>query len=236
MRRTVGASRIGWALLLAMLVIGRPVVADEAPTLTTRLAEADRLLAAGELRQAQSVLEVLQAQLPPEAPPEQRAAVSARLGAVLGETGEDERALALLQEAVELASSSAAAGAAGRSAQRPGQCAAARRCARGVGFLSGERDAGRGGPAAKAARACAGQRGASRDARRRGRSRGRVAAAGVRPPGHDAGRSGRLPGTVGRRRSGARAGPPRPRLSGAGRSPAAPGPDIERGIRRPARA
>ena len=106
MRRTVGASRIGWALLLAMLVIGRPVVADEAPTLTTRLAEADRLLAAGELRQAQSMLEVLQAQLPPDAPPEQRAAVSARLGAVLGETGEDERALALLQEAVELASSS----------------------------------------------------------------------------------------------------------------------------------
>ena len=91
MRRTVGASRIAWALLLAMLVIGRPVVADEAPTLTTRLAEADRLLAAGELRQAQSMLEVLQAQLPPDAPPEQRAAVSARLGAVLGETGEDER-------------------------------------------------------------------------------------------------------------------------------------------------
>ena len=106
MRGTVGVSRIAWALLLAMLVIGRPVVADEAPTLTTGLAEADRLLAAGELRQAQSMLEVLQAQLPPDAPPEQRAAVSARLGAVLGETGEDEQARALLQDAVELASSS----------------------------------------------------------------------------------------------------------------------------------
>ena len=93
MRGTVGASRVAWALLLAMLVIGRLVVADEVPTLTTRLAEADRLLATGELRQAQSMLEVLQAQLPPDVPPEQRAAVSARLGAVLGETGEDEQAL-----------------------------------------------------------------------------------------------------------------------------------------------
>ena len=93
--------RIGFVLVLLAATTAR---ADAPPTgVTGEVATADAYVAAGEVRRAQAVLERVQAQLPADAPPAERALVAGRLGAVVGEAGEDERAKDLLGEAVDLA-------------------------------------------------------------------------------------------------------------------------------------
>jgi CHAT domain-containing protein len=83
-------------------VVG-PLAAVAADPLLADVMAANAYLAQGELRRAQAVLERAQAAMPADAPAASRALVTARLGAVVGETGEDERAVALLEEAIGLA-------------------------------------------------------------------------------------------------------------------------------------
>jgi CHAT domain-containing protein len=84
--------------------------ADTVATIQGKVATADRHLAAGELREALASLEQAQAELQPDAPAAARSLVLGRLGGVLGEAGEDERAAALLVQAVELAGTAGDAG------------------------------------------------------------------------------------------------------------------------------
>ena len=135
MRRKVVASILGALLLAGSLAVGRSAAGADLTAITAGTEVADRLIASGELRQAQALLEGLQADLPADAPVEMRIAVSARLGAVLGETGEDERAVALLQEVGSTREGRRPARAGGRSAQRSRQCPAADRYHRGFGIL-----------------------------------------------------------------------------------------------------
>ena len=105
MRRVVQMHRvlpIMAALLLALAGLSAAALADP---LLDDVTAADAYLAQGELRRAQAVLERAHADMAADAPTGSRALVTARLGAVVGEAGDDERAAALLEEAIALAAS-----------------------------------------------------------------------------------------------------------------------------------
>jgi CHAT domain-containing protein len=102
MRRALAKHRTA-LVLVALLVTAMARATAAAEPVLADVAAADAYVAAGEVRRAQAVLERAQAALPADAPAPDRALVLARLGAVVGDAGEDERALALLQEAAGLA-------------------------------------------------------------------------------------------------------------------------------------
>ncbi len=105
MRRAVELSRIV-ASVAALLIVACPLAAAPEDPVLADVATADSYVAQGELRRAQAVLERAQAALPADAPAASRALITARLGAVVGDAGDDERAAELLDEAIELAATS----------------------------------------------------------------------------------------------------------------------------------
>ena len=103
MRRAAKAHLfVAWATALTLSLGPARAAAPEDPALAA-VATADGYIAQGELRRALAVLERAQADLTAAAPAATRALVAGRLGAVVGDAGDDARAAELLQQAVALA-------------------------------------------------------------------------------------------------------------------------------------